>query len=361
MARIFDLPETKGVFKATGKVSGTTKDKYYTNGKTKDGKKIKMALKFGLKVDGEGRTVYTSIEPRPKDPNKDKVYFYKKSTEKGKKGQSVGVLFKDKDNFKEEGFEQIGVKVGIEQYIDEKGALKNKNSNMFEENAIDYLYDNLKEEQEVFVRGDLNWSSYRNGNTGDIIRMNKCNITQISGLTKALDFEKEGFASMNDFKQRIIFMSIDMDESNPEDKKALLEAKIVTYNSIEDAEFVVRKPKLYKNLKKLKPYTSIEVFGKINNLIEREEFEDDGWGTDEDSFGDSNVTFIKEMYILGADPATIDVETYTKENIEEAEDLIRQNNKVKENFGETNNNDDEDWGSMNSDNDSNDEIEEGWE
>lgn len=364
MARIFDLPETKGIFKVTGKVNGTSKDKYYTNGLTKKGK-VKMALKFGIKVDGEGRTVYTCIEPRPKDPNNDKVYFYKKSSEKGKKGQTMPVVFSKRNEFNEEGFEQIGVKVGIKQFVDEKGQVKNNNINLFEENAIDYLKENLKEDQEVFARGDMDWSSYKNGNTGDIIRMTKYKITQISGLTKPLDFDKEGFVSMNDFKQKIIFMGIELDTSNKEDEKAILEAKIVTYNSIEDAEFVVRNKKLYKNLKKLKPYTALDVFGKINNIIEKEEEqEDDGWGSDNDSFGEgNNISFIKEMYVLGADPSTIDTETYTKQNVEEAIELIRKNNEAYQNFGENNNEDTDggDWGSMNETSDDSNEIEEGWD
>lgn len=341
--RIFDLPQTKGEFKARGFVTGTAKDKFFQIKKTKTGKQ-QFKLRFGVKVLADGSSVYQDMQYTEQD----NVYFYKKGDKKNNiKGESKAVPLANRSLFKEEGFEPIGMKVGIEQYIDEKGSLKNNNSTMFDVDGIQYLADNLKEDLGVFVRGNLEFSSYVNGTTGDKVRMTKFVPNQISGVTSDINLEDEKYVPVNDFRQTIIFMSAELDETDKEDKKGIISAKIVTYNSIEDAEFIVRDKKLFATMKKnLKPYNAIQVFGKINNKIEIEEVVDDGWGSQNNSFENKGNSFIRELLILGADPSTIDKDTYTQSNIEEAIKAIKENQKAKESYGETSNSSNEgDWGS----------------
>lgn len=354
--RIFDLPETKGEFKTRGLITGTTKDKFYQAKQTKSNK-IRKSLHFGLKIQEDGASVYCDLAGQEQD----NVYFYKKGdSKKGIKGVSQKVNFKTRNLFKEEGFEPIGVKVGIEQYIDEKGALKNKNIPMFEFDAVDYLKDNLKEDMPVFIRGNMEFSSFVNGSTGDKVRMTKFVPSQISGVTTDLNLSDEKYNPTNDFIQTIIFMDLTLDDSNKEDIKGILSAKIVTYSTIEDVEFIIRDQKIFKTFKKnLKQYNAIKVFGKIHNKVEKEEVEDDGWGTQNNTFENKNKSFIKELLILGADPSSLDKETYNKENIEEAIKLIKASKKVKEEFGENETGNDE-WGSVNVGNESSDEFDEGW-
>ena len=346
--RIFDLPETKGEFKARGIVTGTTKDKFFKV-KQGDDKKLRKFLHFGLKVQSDGGSVYCDLSGQERDF----VFFYKKADKKaGTKGVSQKVNFATRDKFKEEGFEPLGVKVGIEQYIDDRGALKNNNISMFEFDAIDYLKDNLKEDMAVFTRGKLEFSSFVNGLTGDRVRMSKFVPTQISGVTSDLNLDDEKYNPVNDFIQTIIFMDLQQDDSDKEDKKGILSAKVVNYSSIEDVEFIIRNPKIYKTLKKnLKPYNAIKVFGKIHNKVEKEEVEDNGWGTENNTFEQKNNSFVKELLILGADPDTIDTETYTKENVEEAIEKIKANRKAREEFDGKANENSDDWGTSESSSD----------
>lgn len=357
--RIFELPETKGEFKARGLVTGTTKDKFFQSGLTRSGKK-RNQLRFGIKVQADGSTVYCDLQPMEQD----KVYFYKKGDKKaGIKGESKAVPFANRNLFKEEGFEPIGIKVGLEQYIDDKGSLKNKNMNMLEFDGAEYLSKALVEDIGVFARGKMEFSSYTKEQNGEKskVRMTKFIPSQISAVTSDVNFEDEKFSPINDFIQTIVFMEAQLDDSDPEDKKGIISAKIVNYSTIEDAEFIIRDTKIFKTFKKnLKPYTAIQVFGKINNRLEVTEEVDDGWGSANNSFDHKANNFIKELLILGANPDTIDTETYTKEKMEEAMELIKANQKAKEDFGKTSEPDvSSDWG--NNVEDSNDDgFDDGW-
>lgn len=354
--RIFDLPETKGEFKVRGLVTGTGKDKFYQAGETKK-KTPKRSINFGIKVQQDGSSVYCSLNAYEKE----KVYFYKKGDKKnGIKGESKAVIFNLRNTFKEEGFEPIGVKVGIEQEINEKGMAVNKNVTKFDFDVPEYLRDNLTENMPVFIRGKITRSSSINGSTGEKVRYVNFEPQQISGITKGLDLDEENYQSVNDFRQSIIFMGASTDNSDKNDPKGIIEAKIVTYNSIEDAEFVVRDKKIFTTLKKnLKPYNAITIFGKIHNKLEIEEVEDDGWGMENNSFEQKGNSFTKEMLVLGADPSTLDKETYTKENVEEALNLLKESQKAKDDFGATT--DGDDWGSSLNNTDSNDDgFDDGW-
>lgn len=330
--RIFELPETKGEFKARGFVTGTSKDNFFKETVMKN-KKKRNVLRFGIKVQSDGSTVYCDLQPQEQD----NVYFYKKGDKKANiKGVTTKVPFANRELFKEEGFEPIGIKVGLEQYIDDKGKLVNKNIPMLEFDGAKYVAEKLTEDVGVFTRGKLEFSSYTNGSTGDKVKMTKFIPSQISAVTTDINFDDEKFTPVHDFIQTIVFMDIEMDESDPNDKKGILSAKIVNYANIENAEFIIRDSKVFKTFKKnLKPYTAIQVFGKVNNRLEVVEVEDDGWGSGNNSFENNSNNFTRELLIVGANPSTIDIETYNKAAMEEALELIKANQIAKENFGKT--------------------------
>ena len=135
-------------------------------------------------------------------------------------------------------------------------------------------------------------------------------------------------------------MGITKNEEDKDDIKFEVEGKIVTYNSIEDTSFIIRDTKLASLFKKnLKPYTALEVWGKINNRVETEETEEvDCWG-EKNNFDTVKRSFIRELVITGANPNSFDTETYTEEALDEAVRALKE-------FGEdgTTNSSDE-WGS----------------
>lgn len=331
------LPETKGEFKISGLVVGTEKgDKFFKSIKTKNNKDMNL-LSFGVETD-KNSTVYISLNGMAKD----EVYFYKRPDKKA--GETKGTTKKadwvKRYSFEEEGYKLIGMNVGITKKVNDKGEEVNDNKILEQYDACKLIADNLKDGQSVFVRGNLEFSSYKN-DKGDVKRNTKFVPNQIS-LCKDIDFGKEDFKPNNMFKQTIIFESIEMDTENKEDPKARVTAKIVTYSTIETTEFIIRNKSLYNTFKKnLKPYSSIVVWGEIQNHVNTEEVtETDTWG-EENTFDKVNTPTIRELVITGADPNTIDADTYTEEALDEAVRALKE-------FGEgtSNNSTDGEWGSV---------------
>ena len=334
--RLIKLPETKGEFKICGKVVGTQKgDKFFTNKKTKNGKDMNL-LSFGVETK-EDSTVYVSLNGMERDS----VYFYKRPDKKNgeEKGTTKKVDWVDRASFKEEGYRLIGVNVGVTKKLNEKGEEVNENRTLTEYDACKVVADNLQDDQFVFTKGKLEFSSYKSDN-GDRKRSSKFVPNQIS-LCKPIDFSKDDFKEVNSFKQDIIFMGISKDETDKDDIKFSVDTKIVTYNSIEDAEFIIRNKSLASSFKKnLKPYTLITVWGVINNKVEsEEETETDCWG-EANNFDTVKKSFIRELVITGADPSKIDTITYSEEAMDEAVRAIKE-------FGDNptvNNDTNDDWG-----------------
>lgn len=347
--RIFDLPETKGQFRLRGKVSGTTRDSFFKEIETKN-KKMMYMLQFGCQVDTDS-TVYVDLNGMERD----KAYFYKRPAEKGGKGEVKEVAWSQRNTFDEEGFELIGIRVGLEKYIDDKGKERNKIETFTEMDACDSLAEKLIEGESVFVRGNIEFSSFKN-KKDEITRSSKFVPSQIYSATD-IDFEDEEFVPTRDFEQIIVFVGIQRNDEDKDDIKFLVEAKIVTYSTIEDAEFVIRDEKLAKLFKKnLKPYTAIKVSGIINNkVIIEEENEDEYWG-EKSAFDTVAKTFIRELEITGAVPSTIDKETYSESEIEKALELIAKNNKAKDEF-----NGNDSWGNNQDFSKENDDEDDGWD
>lgn len=353
--RKFELPETKGSFQLAGTVHGTDKDKFYKEILTKSQKKMRM-VNFGVKT-SEENAVYVDLNGMERDF----VYFGMKDKET-KKYVTEKVKWADRNTFNKEGFRMMGVNIGIEQFIDEKGKTQNKKEVKAEFDACEYIANNLQDKTDVFIKGKLEFSSYIN-DKGDVFRNTKYIPSQISAMKSPIDFTKEGFEEKNNFSQTIVYMGIVKDDSDSSDVKFLLQAKVVTYSTIEDVEFIVRDSKLASIIKKqLKPYNAITVFGNINNRVESEDVvEQDTWGA-ANPMKQVNKSYIREMVVIGADPSSLDTETYTKESVEAAIQAIKEFGGSESSKQKTDSND-SDWGakpSLKKDNDSDDWGEEDW-
>ena len=115
----------------------------------------------------------------------------------------------------------------------------------------------------------------------------------------------------------------------------ILSALVVNYSSIVPVDFIVEDATLAGRMKKnLKPFNSIEVTGKFKSSVVVEEVtEEDEWG-EKNSFNRVATPRVFEMIVTGASPSSIDLETYTEENIAEARRAIANKDKVENNFGE---------------------------
>ncbi|MFC8685997.1 hypothetical protein [Brevibacillus porteri] len=307
------LPQTRGMFQLRGIVTGMKRENALKTGETKT-KKKRNVLNMGVTTAPES-TVYVTIEGMVKE----EVYFGKKSEVKGEKGETIKVPWAKRFDKQPEGFNMYGVALGIEK--DDEG--NNVKKVLTEYDATTEVHKKLEDGQSVFIRGDIDYSSFK---TDDEIRKNKKFMIKNLYLAKEIDFEDEKFAEMNDFKQRIVYMGIEKVEDK-DDPRFQVNAKIVTHQTIEETDFIIRESSLANQFRKnLKPYTAIDVWGNIYNKVDSEEMEEPSkkaWGK-EDSFKRLNKNYIRELVITGADPESIDTETYTEKIIEEALKVLKE-------------------------------------
>lgn len=338
------INETKGQFQVIGIVSGTDKDNFYKQITTKNDKPMRM-INFGVEFKSDSK-IYVGFNGMEQEY----VYFSKQTKDdNGKtKTETEKVNWRDRFTYKKEGFRPIGVNVGVTKIIDDKGKEVNDKKVLHQYDACKEIGDNLIDGVSVFVKGNITYSTYEGKH------QTRFEPNQVS-LCKPVDFENQEFVPMANFQQRIIFMGI---KPNEDKTKFIVDAKIVTYNTIEDAEFVIVDSKLATLFKKnLKPYTSIDVWGDISvEKNETEVEEDDGWG-EVNPMKRTNSPDIRELIIKGADPKSIDKEVYSQDKLDEAIEKLKNNKKAKEEYEGSESSDG--WGSVSqfSDNDTTDEDE----
>lgn len=355
--KLFELPQTKGTFRVRGIVSGVEKDSFYVEKQTRTGKEFRM-INFGVEYDDK-KTIFPTLNGMPRD----KVYFSKKDKDTGNT-DTKAIAWKDRIKKAPEGYRMIGVLAGLQKIKDENGKVRNDNKTLTEYDACEYISENLQDGDSVFVKGNLEFGSYTNKD-GEVSRTTKFVPTQIFLCQNDVDFEAEDYAPAHDFTQTIVFVGIDQERENDKPTgRFVVDAKIVNYNSIESAEFIIEDAKLAKQMRSgLKPYNSIQVHGHINvvNNVEdvNDEEDDDCWGESNDM--DNKRVFApthRELIITGAKPSTIDKETYTEKAIDEAIKKVNASKKAEQDFtgkAESTSNVDDDWGD-----DASDDEDEPW-
>ena len=346
--RLFDLPETKGSFQLKGIVSGTEKDGFYKEIKTKSNKDMRM-VNFGVGY-AEGSTLYVNLQGMEQE----NVYFSKKAENKGDKPETAKVPWADRFSYNREGFRLIGKNIGVKKKVDETGKTVNDKKVMTDFDACKEVNENLKDGASVFIRGSLDYSSFFDNN-GNKKSSTKLIPNQIS-LCADVNFDDENFTQQNDFNQVIIFMGIDQEKVDDKPTgRFVLSAKIVTYSTIEDVEFIVENKDLATKFKKsLKPYNAIKVSGHMVSSVQTETVvdDDDNWG-EEDAMDKVSAPVKREFIITGAKGSTIDKELYTEANVAEAMAKIAQANKAENDVG---GDDKDDWGESNLDDSDEDEA-----
>lgn len=351
--KLFELPQTKGTFQVRGIVSGVEKDSFYVEKQTRTGKEFRM-INFGVEYDDK-KTIFPTLNGMPRD----KVYFSKKDKDTGNT-DTKAIAWKDRIKKAPEGYRMIGVLAGLQKIKDENGKVRNDNKTLTEYDACEYISENLQDGDSVFVKGNLEFGSYTNKD-GEVSHTTKFVPTQVSLCQKDVDFDAEDYVPAHDFTQTIVFVGIDQERENDKPTgRFVVDAKIVNYNSIESAEFIIEDAKLAKQMRSgLKPYNSIQVHGHIdvvNNVEDvNDEEDDDCWGESNDM--DNKRVFApthRELIITGAKPSTIDKETYTEKAIDDAIKKVNASKKAEQDFtgkAESTSNVDDDWGDDASDDD----------
>jgi hypothetical protein len=308
------LPQNEGQFKLKGLVVGKKKDDFFTSKTQKNGLE-RNTVKFALKTSPLDNEVYVEIS----DSEKEDAWFYKQGDKKaGIEGESKKISWGQRNNFHEEGFQPIGVSIGLDKDDADKNVIISKH----DYDAAEYVSKRLEDDKAVMAVGEIEFSSF-DGEDGKI-RSKKLKIKKI--YNSFVDFEKDDFVEENYFKQTFVYMDIDQakkdGQPDKEDPRFIVKGKIVGYSTLEDVEFVLRNKQLAQNFKKkLKPYNCIEVHGAINNLRMTEEVEEtngDDWGGESNPFDKVNNPRKFEFEIKGINTKNIDIKTYTEANITEA-------------------------------------------
>ena len=340
--RLFDLPETKGSFQLKGIVTGTEKENFYKEIKTKSNKDMRL-INFGVEYE-DGHTLYANLQ----GIEQDNVYFSKRAENKGDKPEIAKVPWADRFSYNREGFRLIGKNIGVKKKVDSDGKTVNDKKVLTDFDACKEVGENLKDGASVFLRGNLEFSSF----TDD--KDNKKSSTKLIpgqiSLCADVDFDDEKFTQQNDFNQVIVFMGIEQEKENDKPTgRFVVSAKIVTYSTIEDAEFIIENKDLASKFKKsLKPYYAIKVSGHMVSSIQTEVVEDDdNWG-EEDAIEKVSAPAKREFVITGAKGSSIDKELYTEEKIADAIVKINKANKAEDDFGSD---DSDDWGDADLDTD----------
>ena len=349
--RIFNLPQTRGSFEMAGKVTGTQRSNFYNEKETKSGA-MRRVLSFGVQTSNEN-TFYVDLAGMPRD----KVYFFRRADkDKGIEKDKKEVAWKDRLTYvAPEGYDMIGVKVGVTKKTNESGKVVNDNKTLTDFDAAKEISENLHDGDNVYVRGNIEYSTYNGKHQIRFVP------TQVSLSSKEIDFDAEGFEECAQFVQTLVYTGC----RKSEDDEVIIDAKIVNYSSIEDAEFFIdyKKDAMNKAMadsirKRLKPYTSFECHGNIVSQQVGDDVndaEDDLWGGNwnaKNKMKRQSTPVVRKLYIdvinresFDPNPKDKDAEpTYTEDNISEARAKIAANTQAKKDFdGKAAGNDNTDW------------------
>ena len=322
------LIETRGQFQTMGIVVGVEKDSFYKEKLTKTEKPFR-SINFGVQFDKDS-TLYVSLSGMEQES----VYFMKSEVDpvtKKRTATTEAVAWKDRHKFDKEGYRLIGVNVGVKKVTDNKGNSVNDKKMLVPYDACKEVAENLVDGASVFIKGNIEYSQFEGKHQTRFVP------GQIS-LCKPVDFEADSFTPEAFFQQTIVFMGI---KPNEDKTRFIVEAKIVGYNSIEDAEFIVEDASLANIMRKnLKPYQSIKVHGEIHLQRNMDEVEEaDGWG-ESNKMARKNAPTTRELIIIGADPNTIEKEEYSEAKIDGALAKINASKKASTDYGDN----DDGWG-----------------
>lgn len=324
--------QTRGTFQMSGKVTGRLSQNFYAEGTGSNGRPWRR-VRLGIEIEN-GKTIYIDLFGAAQDA----AYISKRTTLPGGKIQNdtqqipwaSRVTFEKDPKYK--GYQVIGVTCGCKKVLDSKGVERNDVKHLTTFDACDEI-QNLHDGDSVFVRGNIIYSTY-NG-------QHRVNFepTQIS-LCRPLDFDDMDFQPQANFTQPLVLMGV---TPNKETEEYDIEAKIINYSTVEDAEFHIKKDYagLAKTMKKLGKYVYLKVYGDIlvEGEMQQEEMSDE-WGMQTNKMDRVPSPFVRKLVINGADPQSVDKETYSESVVEHAIEVASSIQNAKNDYGEKN----EDWG-----------------
>ena len=315
----YGVIETKNEFKIYGIVFGTKSQNFYKD------EKNKREIRFGVNVN-YNKPIYCSL----RGFTKDFVYYNNGDT---KNNQTIKVEWNKRHAQPKDGFNIIGVRIGVEQ--DAEG--KNVTKNMTEYDATQYLYENLRDGDKVMIRGSVDYYQKSDGTVGK-------NYT-ISSIFKSntIDFDADDFVEKAMFSRTLVYtdMEQETDENGKKTGRVIMNGYDISYQNVCKVNFVLTgKPleKVNAIRKRLKSFNAVDVSGYmdvVTNITEVSVNKEDDWGepnelTKKRANGPTTIEFVVD-YI---NPLSIDEEKYSEDSISVAIRQINSDREARKNFGE---------------------------
>lgn len=188
--------------------------------------------------------------------------------------------------------------------------------------AIAKIADNISNDDTVRVIGTIDYSSYRDKKTGNVVSRKDFTIKRI--YKSEVNMLDEHFIETSDFRENFIFQEINpcilTEEEKKEGEKPYFEVNGLNmgFKTLDKVNFRIYNPKLAKTLKKnVKEYTTMQATGNIVSrlITETVEEKDDGWGETAKSYQQTSKK-INYMVITGVNKDSLDTETYPKADME---------------------------------------------
>lgn len=308
-----ELEQTRGSFKMRGLVKNIDRDNAYEEGiQDKQGKHqgdTYRKLNIGLQTapDNQVRLGMFSYEP-------EKVFMWDSGARKKNpeyKGERVEweKYLEQKNNLKASGKAVLQARVGVE--YDENDKLISEGMTSYE--ASELIFENVENEDSVYIEGDVSYSQFKNRNdewvTGTNYNMNRLHLAKDD-----FDLDDEKYEVQNYYEQQFVYVTSEVDRDK---NKLMVIGRVIDYHkNFVDTTFVVdfsekagedqaSMKKLAESIKKKFKFGDlVTIFGQIlNQTVEVEVEEDDNLaglgGKSQPSHAKTNKTYNREMTIDG--------------------------------------------------------------
>ena len=317
------LEQTKGVFELLGKVVNIDRENAYqekTMDKGKNKGKVYRSLRFGIKTSNENTITVSMFSFLPEE-----VYIWDSEAKKGGKVK-YDLWKKNRKGYEKQKKVPLQTRVGIEQGEDGK----NITVHLPSFDVMEYIYDNLNNEDSVIARGSISRNTYEN-KSGDTQTSINYNLESLFKMKKEVDFDAEDFVEKSVFTENFIYESADI---NTREKYADVYGKTVNYHGkTNDASYRINfsddedgsMEQMAKTLAKKVAYGSVlEIHGDLVNravTVEVEEEQDDDLMmllAGKKNRMATTRTYVNYMEMHGVD--SIEPKKYTEEDVATGED-----------------------------------------
>lgn len=328
------LAQTKGTFDLVGRVVNIDRENAYqekTMDKGKNKGKSYRTLRFGIKTSESNIIQVSMFSFLP-----DEVYLWDSVNKKGGK-VPYETWKKNRKGYEKQKKVPLQTRVGLEKGEDGK----NITMHLPSFDVMEYIYDNLNNEDSVMAKGSISRNTYES-RSGDVQTSVNYNLESLFKLKNEVDFSDEKFEEKSVFTEQFIFESADLD---PRTKTTDVYGKVVNYHgktndviykinfANEEDSGLEQMAKIFA--KKIDYGSLLEVHGNIVNRAVTEEVDEEpedemlALMAGERNRMNTTVTYVNYLEIRGTD--ALERAKYTEEDVATGEDdFVVKEESVKE-------------------------------